>query len=89
MDYMDVDWSKAACVGTDWRFFFCDKDSGFVPGESKTVNRMLRRICGSCDILNECATYAIEHETAGFWAGMAEDQRRDVRNGRKTRPLAA
>jgi hypothetical protein len=25
----------------------------------------------------------------GFWAGMAEDYRRDVRHGRKTRPFAA
>ena len=89
MDYMDVDWSKAACIGTDWRFFYSDKDAGFTIGESRGINILLRRICGKCDIVNDCTAYAIEHEVAGFWAGMAADDRREVRNGRKARPSAA
>lgn len=89
MQYSEVDWSKAGCIGTDWRFFYADKDAGFEPGESKGINYILRRICRTCPILNDCATYAIEHETCGFWAGMAEDERREVRRGRKTRPLVA
>ena len=89
MQYSEVDWSRAACIGTDWRFFYADKDAGFEPGESKGINNLLRRICRTCPILNDCATYAIEHETCGFWAGMAEDERREVRRGRKTRPLVA
>jgi hypothetical protein len=89
MEYLKVDWSRANCVGTDWRFFYSDKDAGFVPGESKGINNNLRKICARCPILNDCANYSIEHEQHGFWAGMAEDERREVRNGRKTRPLVA
>ena len=89
MKYDDVDWSQAGCIGTDWRFFYADKDAGFDIGESNGINNLLRRICRSCPILNECATYAIENERYGFWAGMAEDERREVRHGRKTRPFVA
>jgi len=89
MKYVNVKWELASCVGTDFRFFYADGDAGFVAGESKGVNNVLRRICAECPIVNDCGTYAIENETYGFWAGMAEDYRRDVRHGRKTRPFAA
>jgi phosphoribosyl-AMP cyclohydrolase len=86
MKYVDVEWSMASCIGTDTRYWYADKDSGFVNGESAGVNRKLRRICRDCDILNDCATYSIEHELYGFWAGMTEDERVLVRNGKKTQP---
>lgn len=89
MKYHKVKWELASCVGTDWRFFYADGDGGFVAGESKGINNVIRRICAECPIVNDCGTYAIEHEPHGFWAGMAEDHRRDVRNGRKNQPFAA
>lgn len=89
MQYDDVDWEQANCRGTDTRFWYADQDSGFATGESKGINIQLRKICGRCPILNDCATYAIVHENYGYWAGMAEDERREVRHGRKTRPIAA
>ena len=86
MDYNQVGWERASCGGTDTRYWYADKDSGFVNGESAGVNRELRRICKDCDILNDCAMYAIEHELYGLWAGMAEEERVSVRNGKKTQP---
>jgi hypothetical protein len=89
MDYDQVEWERASCGGTDTRYWYADNDAGFVSGESKGINVNLRRICKNCDILNDCATYAIEHEMFGFWAGMAEDERRMVRNGKKNIPFVA
>jgi len=89
MEYGDVDWEQSNCVGTDWRFFYADNDAGFEGGESKGINNLLKRICATCPILNDCATYAIPNEKYGYWAGMSSDVRREIRNGRKTRPFAA
>ena len=72
--FRDTKWELASCRGTDNRLFF-DLDAG----EAGGYYPLMRKICGSCAILKECAEWAIPHEEYGFWAGMSERQRWSVR----------
>lgn len=76
MRYEDVKWEDAACRGTDTEAFY--PVNGLPP---KTAVR----ICQGCPIRNDCASYAIEHEAYGYWAGMAEITRHEIRMGRRKR----
>lgn len=49
------------------------------PPGSPQVRKMLRALCGACDLRNECAEYAIRHELHGFWGGMTATERREYR----------
>ena len=72
--YRSVDWDQAACQGTDLTSFYPD-DAGVAVG----TNRVLRKICKGCPILNECADYAITNEQHGFWGGLTPTDRWDIR----------
>ena len=38
-----------------------------------------KALCASCDVKQECLSYAIEFEQLGVWGGMTERERRDFR----------
>lgn len=83
MRYEDVPWEAAACKGTD--------PESFYPPNGIPVKTVIR-ICQGCPILAECGEYAIEHETHGYWAGMAEHVRYELkvqRNRRRWRANSA
>ena len=75
-DYVNVDWSQANCHATDLESFYRSD-----PG-TKTVNKLLHRICSNCPIMQECGDYAVKHERHGYWGGMTALQRRSVRNAK-------
>ena len=45
----------------------------------------LKEFCSNCNILVECANYAIKHEKYGFWGGTTPYERRTIRNKRGIR----
>jgi hypothetical protein len=70
----------AACDGMDTEFFFpiSDEDTDNPFGRDN-VYPQLRKICGSCDVLDKCREWAIKHEEWGFWGGMSVYERRQWR----------
>lgn len=65
------DFAKANCIGTDTESFY--------PEDSSSVMRTASRVCQNCEIINECAEYAIKHEAHGVWGGMLPTHRREYR----------
>ena len=61
-----MDWSKANCANrrVDPDLFFPD-----VPKISPTHAKVIRQICGECEIQFECFQYAKEHNAVGYWGG--------------------
>ncbi len=66
-----VEWQeRALCSQTDPEAFFPEK--GGTPREAK-------RICGRCEVKDECLTYALDHnERFGIWGGLSERERRKI-----------
>lgn len=62
-------------LGTD--LFFSDEENGHQVDAAR-----LRRVCGGCEMLTECREYAIRHQVKGFWGGLTERERREVRRRR-------
>lgn len=76
-DLVLVDWRDiAACNGHDPSIFFPAGETG--PAAEQIA--MAKKICGGCDVQEECLSYAIEtNQVAGIWGGLTEDERRPVR----------
>lgn len=72
-----VDWRDlAACSSHDPSMFFPAGETG--PAAEQIA--MAKRVCGGCDVRDECLSYAIEtNQVAGIWGGLTEDERRPVR----------
>ena len=67
---MNVDWSKAACIGTDPEAFFPEMTKD---GYSADIH-LVKRICSGCPIKNECYEYGLG-EVHGIWGGVTPKQR--------------
>ncbi len=66
----------AACNAADPDLFFPAGETGPAAGQIQAA----KRICGGCDVREECLTYAIEtNQVAGIWGGVTEDERRPIR----------
>lgn len=82
---LNLDWmDQAACKGLDINFFYTSRNSP----NPKYLEHLstLRRMCGGCPVLAECAEYGIKHEKYGFFGGLTESERKTIR-GRKNIPL--
>ena len=82
---MSVDWSRAACVGTDPAMWTLD--GMWVPGhrstkEERQARRDCKNTCAGCPILEGCLDWALDHNEYGFWAGTTYRQRRTLRTAR-------
>lgn len=73
---MDVDWTKANCIGTDTEAFYPEK------GCSIELIDHARRVCMRCDIVDGCAEHGIHHEAFGIWGGLTTKDRREIRRKR-------
>jgi len=66
--------SPARCAETDPEAFFPDQGVRI---------RKIREICNRCEALDECLTYALDHEldddSDGVWGGTSPEQRRRMR----------
>lgn len=76
-DLVVLDWRDlAACLGHDPDLFFPAGETG--PAAEQI--RAAKRVCASCEVQDECLTYAVEtNQVAGVWGGLTEDERRPVR----------
>jgi WhiB family transcriptional regulator, redox-sensing transcriptional regulator len=72
-----LDWRDlAACLGHDPELFFPAGETGPAADQIRTA----KRICASCEVQDECLTYAVEtNQVSGVWGGLTEDERRPVR----------
>ncbi len=68
-----VEWmADAACKGHTPLFFPPKAER---PQARQRRENRARRICMTCDVLDECRTFAREHHEYGFWAGESEEDR--------------
>lgn len=66
------DWrSRANCIGTDPEAFFSTKHVG--------LPKAVKRVCGNCEVRQECLDWALRHEQAGYWGGTSEHARQKMR----------
>ena len=63
--------SDSLCAQTDPEAFFPEKGGS---------TREAKKICGSCEVRNQCLEYALENdERFGIWGGLSERERRKLR----------
>lgn len=79
-----MDWrTRAACRDVDPELFFPIGTTG--PALSQIDQA--KAVCRSCDVADECLSWAIESgQDSGVWGGLSEDERRAVRRD-SLRPL--
>ena len=72
-----LDWRDlAACNSHDPNMWFPAGETG--PAAEQI--RYAKKVCGGCDVQEDCLSYAIEtNQIAGVWGGLTEDERRPVR----------
>jgi len=72
---LNLNWmQRANCRGTDPEVFF--PDGGGSVSQAK-------KICGRCDVIQECREYAVdEPEEYGVWGGMSQQQLGRIRRAR-------
>lgn len=51
-------------------------------GTPMRVINLIKDMCSSCHIHDECFEWAIRHESHGFWAGTTPNERIRIRNRR-------
>lgn len=79
--YLDVDWNKALCKGLPTDFFYKIEDRGV----SKIIDiDIFRFTCAPCPIWKQCLNYATGNESYGVWGGMTADERRSLKDFRKS-----
>jgi WhiB family transcriptional regulator, redox-sensing transcriptional regulator len=76
-DLVLIEWRDlAACNGHDPNMFFPAGETG----PAIDLIRSAKRVCASCEVADECLSYAIEtNQMSGIWGGLTEDERRPVR----------
>jgi hypothetical protein len=48
-------------------------------GQAAMLAKIAKEACRSCEVINECAAYALKHkETDGIWGGMTPNDRREI-----------
>lgn len=79
MNYLRVQWDRAACRGWNTDMFFLEE--GHLAAQ---VTPTLRDVCGECPILADCFEYAVNDPSVhGFWAGMTAKEREQYRTRRR------
>jgi hypothetical protein len=64
---------QANCTSLDPELFF-------PVGEMKQdVEKLLKRICLNCPIMDSCLEYALHVKVSGYWAGTDEAERKKLR----------
>ena len=83
-DPVNLEWqAEAACASSDPELWF--------PGKGvKETNYAAKLVCNRCPVKSECLDYALRLagipgvQLYGNWGGLTEQERRSVRNGRRT-----
>lgn len=79
----DMSWAyRGACVGHKYpELWFPVEDTTGVGYD------LARKICSSCQVLEQCQKHGIEHERHGMWGGLTAKQRREARISGKVPPI--
>ena len=74
VNILKPDWMEhAACLGHPVEMFFPE------PGDSQTVIKAAKRICGQCPVRQQCLDYAYTFESIpGIWGGKTQRERRKI-----------
>jgi hypothetical protein len=72
-DYLQIDWSRAACKGLPTELFYKIEEKGI----RKVVDMNVFRVtCAPCPIWKQCLSYASRNENFGVWGGMTTEERK-------------
>ena len=63
--------ARAACRGTDPEFFF----PVAVTGAAAEQIRSAKAVCGVCEVLADCLSYALRAMPHGIWGGTTREER--------------
>lgn len=77
-------WQDSAnCIGIDVEAFFS-------PDETRQYRDvpLLKRVCGNCDVLNECKEYSLKYMVRGWWGNTSEAERDRIRRKLNIIPLS-
>jgi len=64
-------YDSANCAGADTESFFVISGDKYPP--------QLKKICGNCDVKNDCLRFALKYNVQGYWAGTNEKERRRMK----------
>lgn len=64
--------SEAACFGQDTELFYSDDTKDIAAAKA---------ICADCPLIQECATWAVQHEEFGVFGGLSAKERNLMRGG--------
>lgn len=72
-----ADWrTRSACLDENPELFFPIGKTG----PAVTQVDEAKRVCGQCEVRNECLAWALEaNQDHGVWGGLSEDERRSLR----------
>ena len=74
--------NRSACLDADLDLFLPVGSTG--PAEEQI--RRAKEICFGCPVRPNCLDWALEtRQDVGIWGGTTEDERREIRRGRKQR----
>lgn len=68
-------WKGAICRGIDTDVFYPQKELF-----SRDEERMFKRMCGDCPVVQACLEWGIAHERYGVWGGTTPPMRHKIRN---------
>lgn len=64
-----------------------DPEAWFGDHGDWATTRAAKKLCATCPVINECATYAIAaFESHGIWGGLTAKERQQIRAGKRGRP---
>lgn len=70
MDRFEI--KNAPCQSVDPELFFPD------PTDMETL-RQARKVCKSCDAVEECLSFAMKTNSQGIWGGYTDDERKAIK----------
>jgi len=60
--HSDIDWELANCAGTDPAMYYSD-------GQGNGPSPLVYRVCGACEIRDDCYAWAVQENEYGVWGG--------------------
>jgi WhiB family redox-sensing transcriptional regulator len=74
--FINIEWDKAHCQGENIENFYPK------PNAAPLIYPKLKVICRDCPIIQDCLSWSLHHEEYGFWAGIPERTRWQIRRDR-------
>lgn len=82
------DFDQAACAEVGGNMFFPrDYDDNAQSRYLEDFYKTAKRICQTCEHIQECAEWGIANETIGVWGGLSPADRNKIRRNSRARSL--